>query len=284
MLSTLAASTRNSMWDELLSLHREELLKQALEDLTNDKDVLAIYLNGSLAKGNADWYSDIDLHIIVAPGRKGEFIKAKASRSERWGDVLFYEDWDPSSPVIVTHYTSFVKVDSWYHEPSEVSPSIWLKGLKVLFDPHNLISEIIMKSTEFNYAPTSKEVIFWRTKVLAFAHETYRAVMREELYYALANIDRIRWLIASGWYMEKDEHLDSPYGVWSKIEGKRSRLHEWQLKALANWECSRNNMEILATLSSIFPEYLRLNRTLSNKVGLPADEESLIPILDMVSL
>ncbi|WP_231688002.1 aminoglycoside 6-adenylyltransferase [Bacillus sp. FJAT-18017] len=193
-------TNRHEERDEGLSHHREELLKQALEDLTNDKDVLAIYLNGSLAKGNADRYSDIDLHIIVAPGRKGEFIKAKASRTERWGDVLFYEDWDPSSPVIVTHYTSFVKVDSWYHEPSEIVPSIWLKGLKVLFDPDDLISPIIRKSTELNYTPTSKEVLFWRTKVLAFAHETYRAVMREELYYALANLDRISladcfWLV-----------------------------------------------------------------------------------------
>jgi hypothetical protein len=191
---------------------------------------------------------------------------------------------NPASPVIVTHYASFVRVDSWYHEPSEIVPSIWLKGLKVLFDPDDLIRHIIRKSTELNYTITSKEVLFWRTKVLAFTHETYRAVMREELYYALANIDRIRWLIASGWYMEKDEHLDSPYGVWSKMEGKRSKLDEWQLKSLANWECSRNNMEILATLSSILPEYLRLNRTLSNKVGLPADEERLTSIFDMVSL
>jgi predicted nucleotidyltransferase len=78
--------------DAMLPIQREQLLNQVLKDLTSDKDVLAIYLNGSLAKGNADRYSDIDLHIIVEPDRKDEFIKGKASRAERWGDVLFYED------------------------------------------------------------------------------------------------------------------------------------------------------------------------------------------------
>ncbi|MBB4826974.1 putative nucleotidyltransferase [Sporosarcina luteola] len=190
--------------DLSLPKHRDILLKKALNDLTSDTNVLAIYQAGSLARGNFDNYSDIDLHTIVTPEKRADFIKDKRHRASKWGDVLFYEDFNPSSPVLVTHYDSFVKVDSWYHSPKEVAPSIWLKGYKVLYDPNNIISMVIKESSFEVYKPSSDEVEFWRGKILAFIHETYRAVMRDEIYYALSNLDRVRWLVVSGWYMETE--------------------------------------------------------------------------------
>ncbi|WP_240035175.1 nucleotidyltransferase domain-containing protein [Neobacillus notoginsengisoli] len=261
---------------------RAILLKNALDDLTADPDVLAIYQGGSLAKGNFDHYSDIDLHTIVLPEKKNSFVREKKERAKNWGEVLFYEDFHPSSPVIVTHYSSFVKIDSWYHFPEEIKPSIWLKGCEVLYDPKNLIGEIIKESTAIIYKPSTEEVLFWRGKVLAFIHETYRAVMREEFYYALANLDRIRWLVASGWYMKMDQHLDSPYGVWSKIEGKRSKLAEWQQSLLSSWDCSRNANQIMMMLVRMIPEILRLNTCLSLKVDLSPDHDQMERIMKMV--
>jgi hypothetical protein len=268
--------------DFSLPKHRDIHLESALNDLTSDPNVLAIYQAGSLARGNYDNYSDIDLHIIVTPDKKSSFIKAKRNRAANWGNVLFYEDFNPSSPVIVTHYDSFVKIDSWYHSPEEVVPSIWLKGYKVLYDPNNIISEVINESSYKIYKPSGDEVEFWRGKLLAFIHETYRAVMREEIYYALSNLDRVRWLVVSGWYMEKELHLDSPYGVWSKIEGERSRLDHWQLSLLESWECGRNPEQIMKTIVSIVPEILRLNKHLSNKVNIEENEDHIRRIVDMV--
>ncbi|WP_254660936.1 nucleotidyltransferase domain-containing protein [Bacillus sp. FJAT-27225] len=261
--------------------HREILLKNALDDLVNDPNVLAIYQGGSLAKGNYDNYSDIDLHIIVKPSKKEEFIRQKRDRARNWGTVLFFEDFHPSSPVVVTHYECFVKIDSWYHIPKEVVPSIWLKGYEILHDPNNLISEVINLSSHELYEPSSQEVEFWRGKVLAFVHETYRAAMREEHYYALSNLDRIRWLIVSGWYMEMNIHLDSPYGVWSKIEGNRSQLNDWQLSLLISWNCGRTTNEIMKTMVSMMPEFLRLNKFLSKKVNIPDQSEEVQKIIEM---
>lgn len=70
---------------------REKLLENAIKDLTNDQDVLAIYLGGSMAKENCDNYSDIDLHIIVSPEKYSEFVLEKRSRPKKWGEVLYYE-------------------------------------------------------------------------------------------------------------------------------------------------------------------------------------------------
>lgn len=267
--------------DESLPKHRDVILKNALKDLKTDSNVLAIYLGGSLAKGSIDNYSDVDLHTIVTSEKKADFIKDKKNRAEKWGEVLFYEDFNPYSPVVVTHYDCFVKVDSWYHSAKEIVPSIWLKGLKVLYDPNNIISNVIKESSNLVYKPSSEEVEFWRGKLLAFIHETYRAVMRDEIYYALSNLDRIRWLMVSGWYMEMEEHLDSSYGIWSKLEGKRSKLNQWQLSLLQSWDCCRNSNEIMKKMVSILPELLRLNQYLSKKVEIEANEDLIKKVIEM---
>ncbi len=267
--------------DLSLPKQRDILLENALNDLTSDSNVLAIYQAGSLAKGNFDNYSDIDLHTIVTPEKKADFIREKSNRSRNWGEVLFFEGDSPYNPYIVSHYDSFVKIDSWYHSPEEVVPSIWLKGYKVLYDPNNIISKVIKESSYEVYKPSSDEVKFWRGKLLAFIHETYRAVMRDEIYYALSNLDRVRWLVVSGWYMEKEQHLDSPYGVWSKIEGKRSKLNHWQLSFLESWDCGRNTNQIMKTMVIMVPEILRLNKYLSKQVNIEENEDQIKKIIEM---
>lgn len=258
--------------DSSLPVYRQRILDNALTDLKSDTNVLAIYLGGSLAKKNFDNYSDIDLHTIVKTGKRTEFINNKRGRAENWGDVLFHENTNPSSPVVVTHYNCFVKVDSWYHAPEEIEPSIWLKGLQVLHDPTGIISSAINESADIEYQLSTFEVEFWREKILAFAHETYRAIMRNEPSHANFNVDRVRWLVVSGWYMEMENHFDAPYGSWSKVEGDRSILSKTQLVLLEKWA---SNQETMDTIGLMIPEILRLNKTLSSRVGIEENEDLL---------
>lgn len=273
--------TRHIERDASLPKQREILLNNALKDLTADSNVLAIYLGGSLAKKNFDNYSDIDLHTIVKSEKRTKFIENKRKRAEKWGNVLFHEDANPLGPIVVTHYDCFVKVDSWYHAPIEITPSIWLKGLKTLYDPNNIIGAIIKESSNLTYELQTSEVQFWKGKILAFTHEVYRAVMRKEMYHAEFNLDRVRWLIVSGWYMEMDEHFDASYGSWSKVEGKRSVLNKRQLALLENWRCGREAEEIIETVVRMIHEILRLNQILSEKVYIEVNEEQFKKILEL---
>lgn len=267
--------------DSTLPEARQRLLENAVEDLKQDSDVLAVYLAGSLAKENADDYSDIDLHTIVKTDKLASFIANKKARAKGWGRILFFEG-NAATPVIVSHFDCFVKVDSWYHSAEELQPSLWLKGMKILHDPNGIMEQIQLRSDELDFNLTPQEVEFWRTKMLAFIHETYRAAMRGEAYYALANLDSVRWLLASGWYMEMERHLDSPYQVWSKMEGPRSRLNKEQLKMLADWGAGREMRSILEVLKSISTEFTRLNKTLSERVGIEDDNEMVNQALGLV--
>lgn len=273
--------TRHVERDASLPKHREILLSNAVKDLAADPNVLAIYLGGSLAKENFDNYSDVDLHTIVKSEKRMEFIENKRKRAGKWGNTLFYEDANPYGPVVVTHYDCFVKIDSWYHAPEEIVPSIWLKGVKVLYDPNNIISPIIQESSNFIYQLQVDEVEYWKGKILAFTHETYRAAMRKELYHATFNLDRIRWLIVSGWYMEMNKHFDASYGSWSKIEGERSILNKEQLSLLEKWRCGKEADEIMEMIVNMVPELLRLNQALSEKVKIDTNGEQFKKILEL---
>jgi len=82
--------------------------------------------------------------------------------------------------------------------------------------------------------------------------------------------------------MEMDKHLDSSYGVWSKVEGSRSLLHEWQLTLLVSWSCGRDPRDIAKTMECMYPELLRLNKSLCAKIGIDDEEEKFKQIIDMV--
>ena len=82
--------------------------------------------------------------------------------------------------------------------------------------------------------------------------------------------------------MEVDKHLDSSYGVWSKVEGARSELQGWQLSLLESWSCSRESREIMKTMASMYPELFRLNKILCQKVGIDDEEKKFKEIIHMI--
>jgi predicted nucleotidyltransferase len=158
---------------------------QNVIDLTEDPSIG--YLLAGRYRGDFNDFSDIDLHVVVVDGFKKEFIKNKKNRAAKWGNVLFYEGVS-ATPVIVSHYDSFIKVDSWYHTLDEIEPSIWLKGIKPLYDPSGILNPIVEEVLMMSLELEADDILYWKTKVLAFFHGTYRAVMCNELYYALSNL------------------------------------------------------------------------------------------------
>ncbi|MCL2517463.1 MAG: nucleotidyltransferase domain-containing protein [Oscillospiraceae bacterium] len=256
-----------------LTKYRNTLLSKAVNDLKNDVDVLGIYLAGSLASGDFDDYSDIDLHTIVNRENLSKFIEQKYSRAQNWGNVLFFENLNMNVPYAVVHYDNFVKIDSWYHCIEDLSPSIWLKNCKILYDKTERLSEVINISNTIEYKITAQEVEYWRVKYLAYAHEAYRNAKRNEFYAALEMLNMARWLIAYGWYAERGIHINAGWGMWSKLEGERSLLTQNQKEMLADWFCGRDTNQIIFTISKLTPEFLRLNTRLSEIVGINNQSE-----------
>jgi predicted nucleotidyltransferase len=273
--------TRHQERDLALPMYRQQLLDSVVSDLTNDSDVLAVYLGGSLAKGNFDVYSDIDLRIVVKSEKHREFVAEKLSRPKRWGDILFFEDLGPNFSHTVAHFDCFVKVDTFYYKPEELQPSLWLQDSKILYDPHNIVKKIYEDSLKITYSPSVDEYERWRGKVFAYMHEAYRRVMREEMSYALKQITGLSWFIVQGWHMEKGR-FPNLWADWSKVEGPRSCLEEWQLSLLDSWHCERDQTEIMKTMASMIPEFLRLNKVLSKMLQVEEKNELWEKVIELV--
>ncbi|MGG1443392.1 hypothetical protein ABE354_15305 [Brevibacillus laterosporus] len=83
-------------------------------------------------------YSDIDLRIIVKDEFFEEYRANKKQRAKNWGNVLFYED-DPLANYSVAHFSSFIKVDSFYYQTEEMQPSIWLQNIRITHDTDGMM-------------------------------------------------------------------------------------------------------------------------------------------------
>lgn len=248
----------------------EKMNRAITSDLTEDPNVLAFFYGGSIAKGNSDLYSDLDLRIIVKDEHYEEYRRNKKERARRWGEVLFYEDF-PWAAHSVAHYTDFVKVDSFYYKKADLKPSLYVKEeTKIIYDPYNIVERVVQESQTLTYQLTEENFEIWRGKFFAHMHEVYRRIKRDELYYALSSLDMMRWSIAAGWDMEADRNPNQ-MGVWSKYEGKRSSLDHAQLSLLESWHSDRNPARILTVMVSIISEFKSLHTRLCNKLSIEED-------------
>jgi len=251
---------RHRLRDQELPERRQALLKRIVEVLTSMEHVQGIFLGGSIAKGNEDLYSDIDLRVVVSEERIDDFISDKQEILSNSGSVLFFEDLNPKAPFTIAHFDVFIKVDFFIYTFTQIQPSIWLQDMKILSDPTGKLLEIFNRAVILEYRVTSAEVEAWRGKLFSYIHEVYRRTMREEYYYALTLINNLRSFIVKGWNMEAGRQSNDAWD-WSKIEGKRSNLDSWQLSMLCQWECKRDQEEIMKTLNSMIPEIRRVYRS-----------------------
>lgn len=274
--------TRHKERDAKLRDEREKLRTAIKNDLSKDEEVLAIFYGGSIARGNDDLYSDLDLRVVVTEESHSKYISNKKDRAKNWGEVLFFEDRGPYVPYSIAHFTNFVKVDTFYYKPQDLQPSVYLKEeADIDFDPYGLVKKVNDDSQEKMYELTVDEFETWRGKFFGYLHYTYRSVLRNETYYAVQNIDWMRWSIVTGWYMEKG-YLPNEPGIWSKYEGKRTKLEEWQLNLLESWDCNRNHQSIVNAYKLIIPEFKRVHKVLCKRLDIEESAEWVDKIVEEV--
>ncbi|WP_166243169.1 nucleotidyltransferase domain-containing protein [Paenibacillus turpanensis] len=213
--------SKHTKRDENLPNVRKALLETIVHSLKLRPEVIGIFVGGSIALGNEDNFSDIDLRVVVQEQALSRYIESKQELAKEWGNVLFFEDYYPKAPFTIAHYDTFIKVDVFFYNTQTLHPSIWLKGIKILFDPEEIISHLLKKSEALHYTVNQSNVLRWRGKVFAYIHEVYRRVMRGEYYYALTNLNNIRQFIVQGWDMEIDRQ---PNEGWDWSRSKENEL------------------------------------------------------------
>lgn len=257
--------------DEELPLQRKKLMRTIEQDLVADNNVLAVFYGGSIGKGNTDFYSDIDLRIVVQDADFEKFRQNKKQRAMNWGNVLFFEDF-PWTNYSIAHYDSFIKVDTFYYKKKDLHPSIWMQHLKIVYDPEGHVNSINQQSLQLSYTPSVEELEIWRTKFFAYVHEFYRRIMRSEFSYAKQCLENMIYSMVSGWYMNAGLQPNT-FGDWSKVEGKSSPLADWQRMLLTNWRYTSNEEDMLRVFKNILPEFQKLHKKLCEIVEITYEQK-----------
>ncbi|HET7271778.1 MAG TPA: aminoglycoside 6-adenylyltransferase [Rubrobacter sp.] len=178
-----------------LPVHRA-LLERAVDCFRDDDRVVGMILGGSMAHGAVDFYSDVDLYIVVRDESFEAVFDERDVAAGATGPPLFCFDVDPipggSRDYIVT-YPGPIKLDLMYHRESEIRPDQKWVGCPVLKDHSGSLVDVVSRSAGSHPdLPEPRELLELDQKFWTWCWYVFGKIMRGELWEALDGIHTIR--------------------------------------------------------------------------------------------
>jgi predicted nucleotidyltransferase len=166
------------------------LIDRFVEICSNDERIVAAFLGGSLARDDADAFSDVDLCLIARDDAFDDVVSARTSLIERLGEPVFVEDWGTNDVV------SFVLADGTEGEIfvgregalDELRPGRY----RTLFDRDGILKGVTFDRERAD--PGELEDVLRRT-LSWFWHELshfVKAIGRDQLWWAAGQLDALR--------------------------------------------------------------------------------------------
>jgi predicted nucleotidyltransferase len=181
-----------------LSEHRK-LLERAVARFQDDGRVVGLAAGGSLAHGAADFYSDVDLYIVVQDEGFDEIFGERDATVEVVGSPLFGFVVDPMPGGSTDHiviYEGPVKFDFMYLKESDFKPAPKWAGCAVLKDARGRVGAVVAHSEGLAPAqPTPEELLDLNQKVWIWCWYVFGKIVRGELWEALDGLHSIRSLV-----------------------------------------------------------------------------------------
>ena len=180
-----------------LPKHRE-LLERAVDRFREDVRVVGLLAGGSLADGIADFYSDVDLYIVVRDEEFDEIFAERGVTVEAVGFALFGFDVHPmpaGSTDYIVIYEGPVKFDFMYLKESAFKPDPKWAGCIVLNDASARVGTVLSQSEGLAPPPPTTEALLdLNQKFWTWCWYVFGKIVRGELWEALDGIHSIRSL------------------------------------------------------------------------------------------
>lgn len=115
-----------------------EAIDKILPCIIRDSAVKAVFLKGSIARGEMDEYSDVDFYCMVKDEESDSFLKRRVSYLEQYRPLIFCEEVNFAAPQIVgvfdngLHFDLYTVTYDSLHRTDEI---------KVLYDPEKVLSQ-----------------------------------------------------------------------------------------------------------------------------------------------
>ena len=115
----------------------EEAIELILPHLKKIKEVKSVFLKGSIARGENDQYSDLDLYIMLNKDVEIKSIYSEIIKSlEQYRQLIFYELIEIICPQIVGVFNNMLHIDCYMvHEDNYPQTD----DIKILYDPEEVL-------------------------------------------------------------------------------------------------------------------------------------------------
>jgi hypothetical protein len=92
-------------------LRQEKAVHSITESLKKDELVQAVFLKGSMGRGENDEHSDVDLYVLVKEENEERFLEKRVDHLKAYGNLLFYDDIFIIAPQIIAVFDDMLHVD-----------------------------------------------------------------------------------------------------------------------------------------------------------------------------
>ena len=161
--------------------------------------MVGLVVGGSLAHGAADFYSDVDLYMVVQDEAFVEIFAERDTMVEAVGSPLFGFAVDPAPGGSTDHivvYEGPLKFDFMYLKASDLKPDPKWACCAVLKDATGQVRDVVTRSEGLAPPqPTAVELLDLNQKFWTWCWYVFGKIVRGELWEALDGIHDIRSLV-----------------------------------------------------------------------------------------
>lgn len=118
---------------------QEIAVQHICESLKKDPHVEAIFLKGSMGRGEHDEHSDIDMYCLVKQEETG-FLERRLEHLRAYREVIFTDDIFIVAPQLIAVFDNYLHIDL-FTVTRESFPGH--DHFTVLYDPHDVMKEFI---------------------------------------------------------------------------------------------------------------------------------------------
>ena len=169
---------------------RDAVLARFVEACRNDDRIVAAFLAGSFARGEADQHSDLDLCVVAADGAFEQVVGDRDRLTSMLGDVLFLEDFG-NQVLVFAILANGTDIELHVVRQRELG-EIRAGPHRVLVDDHGVLEGVTFPLPDHDRTLQTEEL---RNVVTWFWHDLSHfaaAIERHQLWWAAGQLEQLR--------------------------------------------------------------------------------------------
>ncbi len=250
---------------------QRDLLERVLDCYAADERVLGLMLYGSLAQGEGDAFSDIDLNVVTDPAHHAELLAEAPATAGSFGRLLYNFRGGRDEPTqFYAYYDSHVKLDLDFMLPGQISVYVERRSHRVFKDVTGELAQAVERAERLpeRFVPDPADLAALDAMFWIRCTDAATKAVRGELWRARAVVEYLRKEALASLAASLAGLRPTGY---RRIEARVSP--DW----LAGWEATVVQPEresLLVAVAALVASYTRLRDALAEQLDTSFDPTS----------